>query len=135
MDFNNGEALRILPGAVFTNGKVVPSDMMGKVFFRGLDKRGNIMVGAKISGAIAGAVMPEMVIPYCDVLPRKYTFKRYPVRVVSDMLNVRTAPSAKADITMKAKKNDFFMICDESNGWGQVLSGDWISLEHVEKLA
>jgi hypothetical protein len=134
MDFINGEALRILPGAIFTNGKTIPSDMMDKVFFRGLDKHGNVMVGAKTSGAIAGSVIPAAVIPYVEILPRKYTFKRYPVRVVSDMLNVRTAPSAKADIVMKAKKNDFFMICDEENGWGQVLSGDWVSLEHVEKF-
>lgn len=134
MDFNNGDALRIIPGAVFTNGKAIPQDLMGKVFFRGYDKHGDVMIGAKVSGAIAGSVVPAVVIPYVDVLPSKYTFKRYPVKVVSDSLNVRVSPSTKAEITMKAKKNDFLMICDESNGWGQVLSGDWISLEHVEKF-
>jgi hypothetical protein len=134
MNFNNGDALRILPGSFFVNGKIIPQDLMGKVFFRGYDKHNNIMIGAKVNGAIAGAVLPSAVIPYVDVLPSKYTFKRYPVKVVSDSLNVRVSPSSKAEITMKAKKNDFFMICDESNGWGQVLSGDWISLEHVKKF-
>ena len=134
MNFNNGDALRIIPGAIFTNGKAIPQDLMGKVFFRGYDKHGDVMIGAKVSGAIAGSVVPAVVIPYVDVLPSKYTFKRYPVKVVSDSLNVRVSPSTKAEIAMKAKKNDFFMICDESNGWGQVLSGDWISLEHVEKF-
>lgn len=134
MEFKIGDALRIIPGICFTNGKAIPENLMGEVYFRGLDKHNNVMIGAKTSGAIAGSVVPEGVIPYVAVLPSKYTFKRYPVMVNSEVLNVRSEPSSKAEITIKAKKNDFFMICDESNGWGQVLNGDWISLEHVTRF-
>ena len=59
----------------------------------------------------------------------------YKVRVtVSIGLNVRSGPGKDYPVTGVLEYGDEVKIIEEKDGWGQVPSGGWISLDYTEKI-
>lgn len=59
----------------------------------------------------------------------------YKVRINTDVLNVRSAPSISAAIAMTVKRNGIYTIVEESDGWGKLKSGaGWIKLSYTVKV-
>ena len=59
----------------------------------------------------------------------------YQVRVTSDMLRIRPAPDNLSDFRGYFEFGNIVTISAESNGWGQVVGGDWIALKFVERIS
>ena len=59
----------------------------------------------------------------------------YTIKIKTDVLNVRKAPSTSSDIVAQVKKDSIYTIVDEQDGWGKLKSGiGWISLQYTEKI-
>ena len=59
----------------------------------------------------------------------------YKVKVTTDVLNIRSGPSANSSKVGSVKKGEVYTIVEESNGWGKLTSGvGWISLAYTKKV-
>lgn len=57
----------------------------------------------------------------------------YQVKVIADMLNVRSGPSVDYEEVTTIKKGEIFTIVEVKNDWGKLASGaGWISLKYTE---
>ena len=62
------------------------------------------------------------------------TFKPYIIKVTADVLNVRSGPGTKYNITTTIKKNEAYTIVDSKSKWGKLKSGaGWICLDYTIK--
>ena len=58
----------------------------------------------------------------------------YTVKVVCDVLNVRSGAGTDNKINTQVKKNEVYTIVEEKNDWGKLKSGaGWICLSYTEK--
>ena len=58
----------------------------------------------------------------------------YTVKVVADILNVRSGAGTNYKVNTTIKKNEVYTIVEEKNGWGKLKSGaGWICLSYTEK--
>ena len=63
------------------------------------------------------------------------TVTAYLVRVNTDVLNVRKAPSTSSAIATTVRRNEVYTIVEESGGWGRLKSGaGWVCLDYTVKV-
>ena len=63
-----------------------------------------------------------------------WEFYGLPMKVNTDVLNVRKAPSTSSAIATTVRRNEVYTIVEESGGWGRLKSGaGWISLDYCSK--
>lgn len=56
----------------------------------------------------------------------------YKVRVTSNSLRIRRAPSTQAEIVGYITDHGTYEILDEVNGWGKIEEDNWIMLSYTE---
>jgi len=60
------------------------------------------------------------------------TFK---VRIIADVVNVRSGPSTDYDVKDSVKKGGIYTIIDQEDNWGKLKSGiGWICLDYTERI-
>ena len=60
---------------------------------------------------------------------------RYVVRIMADILNVRSGPGTLYSINKTVSKGSAYTIIEEQDNWGRLLSGaGWINLKYTEKI-
>ena len=124
-----GDVIKLVPGAKYTTGKVIPNWVMkSKLYLRGFSGN-NIIFSTLKSGAITGMTHKDNVI--------SDSFKAYTVKLKAsaNAVNIR----AGAGILYKKKgvidKRVEFTIVEEKNGWGRLKSGEgWVSLKYFDKV-
>jgi hypothetical protein len=64
------------------------------------------------------------------------TFKKYKVKITATTLNIRSGAGTSNKIVGTAKNGETYTILEESNNWGRIASGKWISLntKYVKKV-
>jgi len=63
------------------------------------------------------------------------TFVSYVVRVITDVLNIRSGPGTGYSTVGTVTRNQAFTITQQSNGFGYLKSGaGWISLEYIQRV-
>ena len=124
-----GDVIKLIPGAKYTTGKVIPNWVMNsKLYLRGFSGN-NIIFSTLKSGAITGMTHKDNVV--------SGGFKAYTVKLKAsaNAVNIR----AGAGILYKKKgvidKRVEFTIVEEKNGWGRLKSGEgWVSLKYFDKV-
>lgn len=136
-----GDAIKLLPGAVYTSGKAIPTWVFKtKLYLREIRfTTGSYVFSTQKTGAVTGVVDPKYVVAYDTVITGtnsgNVAFTPYLVRVTADVLNVRQKPSTTAPITTQVTKGGIFTIVDENNKWGKLKSGaGWIHLDYTKKV-
>ena len=61
------------------------------------------------------------------------SFKKYDIKIIADVLNIREKPGTDNKIVGTTKKNDKHTITKEKDGWGKISTG-WISLKYTKKI-
>ena len=124
-----GDVIKLVPGAKYTTGKVIPNWVMkSTLYLRGFSGS-NIIFSTLKSGAVTGMTHKDNVI--------SDGFKAYTVKLkaYANAVNIR----AGAGIIYKKKgvidKRVEFTIVEEKNGWGRLKSGEgWVSLKYFDKV-
>lgn len=128
-DLKIGDIIKLVPGAKYNTGKVIPTWVRGRVLYvRGFSGE-NVIFSTLKTGAITGATHKDNII--------SNNFKPYTVKLKpsANSVNIR----AGAGILYKKKgiidKRVEFTIVEEKNGWGRLKSGEgWISLKYFDKV-
>ncbi len=125
--YQNGDVIKLKPGAKYYNGKSIPSWVFNKtLYYRGTNAQGIIFSTLK-TGAVTGVVKPEMIEGNSSTAAS--TFKPFKVQIFADALYIRKGPSKTYTAVGTVKKPDTYVIVEESNGWGRLENGKgWISL-------
>ena len=136
-----GDAIRLLPGAVYTSGKAIPTWVFkSKLYLREIrSTTGSYVFSTQQTGAVTGVVDPKYVVAYDTPAAGSSsggsTFTSYLVKITADVLNVRQTPSTNAKITTQVKKGGVFTIVDQNGKWGKLKSGaGWIHLDYTKKV-
>ena len=136
-EFKNGDEVKLLPGATYISGKVIPSWVFRtKLYVRGIQSNG-ILISTQKTGAVTGIVASKDLTPYIANTTVKNTtgFIPYLVKITADVLNVRAGAGTKYRITTQVKKGNIFTIVDKKDDWGKLKSGaGWIHLDYTKKL-
>ena len=136
-----GDAIRLLPGAVYTSGKAIPTWVFkSKLYLREIrSTTGSYVFSTLQTGAVTGVVDPKYVVAYDAPTTGSNsggsTFTPYLVKITADVLNVRQTASTNAAITTQVKKGGVFTIVDQNGKWGKLKSGaGWVLLDYVKKV-
>lgn len=130
--FEVGEAVRVMPGAKFCNGKD-PSPWVyeTKLFVRENLEDG-VIVAKRTSGTVTGMFnesdLMEWVEDTVDV-----TFEPYVVRIIAEVADIHAGAGNKFKKTGELKKNYLNTIVGEKDGWGRLKVGGWIDLAQTVK--
>lgn len=132
MKFNIGDAIKIMPGAILTNGRPVPENAIGtKVFIRDI-QNGKYIIGRAMSGAIMGELTAGS---FKHFLENEATIDPYIVQVIEDNFPIYHSPSKTSGIIRRADNTSLFMIVDERAGFGKLQMGaGWVELAKVKKF-
>lgn len=136
-EFEVGDAVKLLPGAVYASGGIIPVKAFNKkLYIRGKGKvKGTYMIAAGLTGAIYGAVKADMLIPYTSEVVGTSNFNAYIVRILNDNTPVHSGPGLKYVKKLTLAKDTAFTIVAENNGWGKLLSGaGWVELAKTKKI-
>ena len=141
-DFQVGDAVRIVSGAIWSTGSMVPKWLLPKtLYIRQIKSNGTIVVSTLKTGAVTGVIKPEYLDKISSANPvttttptSKPDFKNYLIIVIADSLNVRNGAGTQYKINTTIKKGQVFTIINERNGWGKLKSGaGWIYLDGYTK--
>ena len=136
-EFKVGDAVSLLPGTKYTNGKDVAAWVYSKkLYIREFRKNNNevIISTTKVGAAITGVVSINDIIKYEDP-EAPSNFEPYYVRINTPVLNVRSGPSTSYKINTQVTEGQIYTIIGENKGWGRLKSGaGWISLEYVKRV-
>jgi hypothetical protein len=133
------DAVYLKPDATYASGAPIPKWLFGtKLYVREIRSNNTIVVSTVQSGPITG-VVKIFAVDKCEdesvVATPSQTIKPYLVKVIADVLNVRSGPSTSYRTTTQVKKNQIYTIIGEKNGWGKLKSGaGWISLDYTKKI-
>ena len=132
-----GDAIKLLPNAVYTSGKAIPSWLFKtKLYLREIrPSTGSYVFSTQKTGAVTGVVDPKYVVAYEANISNIATVTPYLVKVTADVLNVRVSPSSSAQIATQVKAGSIFTIIEERGKWGKLKSGaGWIHLDYTQKV-
>ena len=134
--FELGAEVKIAEGAVWNNGKAVPSWVIkSKLYVRGYKSDTIVTVSTLRTGAVTGSLDVKYVSKYEKAVAAAPSFKPYIVRITASALNVRAGAGTKYKVNTVVKKNELYTIVDEKDGWGKLKSGaGWISLNYTAKV-
>lgn len=135
-EFKVGDAVSLLPGTKYTNGKDVATWVYSKkLYIREFRKNNNeVIISTTKVGAITGVVSIDDIIKYEDP-EAPSNFEPYYVRINTPVLNVRSGPSTSYKINTQVTEGQIYTIIGENKGWGRLKSGaGWISLEYVKRV-
>lgn len=111
-DFQVGDAVRIISGAIWSTGSAVPKWLLPKTLYvRQIKSNGTIVVSTLKTGAVTGVIKPE----YLDKISSassttvstptsKPDFKNYLIIVIADSLNVRNGAGTQYKVNTTIKK-------------------------------
>lgn len=114
-----------------------PAEETGKTLYRvqvgAYSKKGNaenMLTKLKAAGFDGVIVEVEQATQTAPA-----TATSYLVKVNTDILNVRSAPSTSSAIATTVRRNEVYTIVEESGGWGRLKSGaGWICLDYTVKV-
>lgn len=90
------------------------------------------LIANAIVEGITGQVVQEKPVDK----PIQPSTTSYTVKVIADVLNVRSGPGTANKVTTQVKKNEVYTIVEIRDGWGKLKSGaGWISLEYTSKTS
>ena len=132
MKFNIGDAIKIMPGAILTNGRPVPENAIGiKVFIRDI-RNDKYVIGRAMSGAIMGELTAGS---FKHFLENEAVIDPYIIQVIEDNFPIYHSPSKTSGIIRRADNTSLFMIVDERAGFGKLQMGaGWVELAKVKKF-
>ena len=82
----------------------------------------------KIIQAIAQGIMDGFGL-------KKTEFEAYKVRVIANILNIRSGPGTSYKVAGQIRDRGVYTIVEKNNGWGKLKSGaGWISLRYTENV-
>ena len=130
--FKTGDAVQVIPGAVYANNKEIPDDVLGiKLYVREVKndvctvaraKRGPLLGDIAIENLKPVEGNIEVIKPYC---------------VQSRNINIPLFNSANKNsgIIRRLDQFELLTIVDEKNGFGIIKIGaGWVELTKVHKL-
>ena len=135
-EFVVGDEVQLLSRAKYTSEQSVPTWVIkSKLYVRGIQDNGDIIISTQKTGAITGTVNCKYLTKYEKETPASPPFIPYLVQIATDVLNVRSGAGTNYKIVAEVKKSQIFAIVDEKNGWGKLESGiGWISLKYTKKI-
>lgn len=131
-----GDEVSLVLGATYTSGKQIPEWVFKrKLYLREFRTGGaHAIVSTVKSGAITGVVFTKDLVPYGEEQTVE-NFNPYLVKIIADVLNVRSGAGTKYRVNTQVKENQIYTIVAEQNGWGKLKSGaGWIHLDYTKKL-
>jgi hypothetical protein len=131
--FAIGDAVKVLPNAVYVSGNKVSEDVINtKVFVRDI-KNGNYVIAHSMKkGAALGIIPGAFLKVYTD--ENEAVIDPYFVKVPVDNFPVYQSFSKNSGVIDRINRG-LFTIVNEKKGFGKVKIGPgWIELAKVEKL-
>ena len=138
--FKPGDAVSLVAGATYADGKSIPSWLFkSKLYVRSDVRNDNtVIVSTVTSGPITGVIKIDNLVKYGETpveKPAEPTFQPYLVRIDTDVLNVRAGAGTGYKITTQVKRYGIYTIVAESGKWGKLKSGaGWIHLDYTKKI-
>jgi hypothetical protein len=132
--YTEGDVIKLKKGATYWNGQSIPSWVFEKtLYYRGKTDKGIIFSTLK-TGACTGVVAENNVIKVSSTVAVSTTKFPYMVKIVVDVLNIRTGPGTNHKVVGAIRDRGTYTIVEEQNGWGRLLSGaGWIYLGYTQK--
>lgn len=134
--FNVGDAVKVIDGAVWANGKTISSWVFdSKMYVREINKKG-IVISTLKSGATTGTINAKYLVDYEEKAPiNTNKFIPYIVVINTSRLNVRAGAGTNYKVNTIVKAGEKYTIVEEKNGFGKLKSGaGWISLKYTKKV-
>ena len=124
----NGDVIKLVKGAKYTSGKVIPDWVLNSTLYARSDVRNDntILFSTLKTGAVTGIVNIKYLITTgtsSSSSPTPSTKLPYIIKVTADALNVRAGPSMDYKVNTIIKKNEVYTIVEEKNNWGKLKSG------------
>lgn len=134
--FKEGDAVRVIKGATWTNGKTPSSWVFdSKMYVRDVNSDGNIRISTQKTGDISGTINPKYLTAYVDTTTSAPSFTSYIVQITASSLNVRAGAGASYKVNTIVHSGEKYTIVEEQNGWGKLKSGaGWINLSYAKKV-
>ena len=136
--FNKGDAIKLLPEAVYVNDAPIPSWVFrSKLYIREIRNNGIVAISTQKSGPITGIIAAKYLVPYTSSAAAATTpgFTPYLIRVMESELNVRAGAGTNYRINTQVKKNEVHTIVAENGKWGKLKNGTgWIALKYTSKV-
>ena len=136
-----GDAVRLVEGAKYINGKDIPSWVINStVYVREIRADGNIVFSTVKVGAVTGVAEPKYfkgvdANTATSTTTAPVAFESYVVSVDTDVLNVRKGPGTNYAVVMTINRGGAYTIIEEQNGFGRLKSNaGWICLEYTKKV-
>lgn len=98
--------------------------------------RHNMFANTNCPGPYLQSKFPELVKEVNKQLENKEekkNFKKYYIKVITNVLNVREGAGTNYKVVKTIKKGEKWLIRDEKNGWGKIRIG-WIKLSYTKKV-
>jgi N-acetylmuramoyl-L-alanine amidase CwlA len=115
--FVKGNAYKILQIKAVSKGNSKKSYLLGGIMSWVLEQ------DIEESGVPNGYVAPVLVKPYFFVSQNGVIAQ---VKVITDNINIHSAPDANSTVTRKAKKGEIFDVYTNQNDWHAVGGANWI---------
>lgn len=131
--FAVGDAVQLVSGATYTNGKAIPNWVVkSKLYVREIRSNGDIVFSTLKIGLVTGVAAAKYFKKYGEAAA---TFNSYKVKINTDALNVRKGPGVSYGVVTVVKRGEVYTIVEEKNGWGLLKSNaGWINLSYTKKV-
>lgn len=132
-NFKIGDAVRLIAGSKYSSGGTIPSRLFeSKLYVRDIRKNGDLVISTSSTGKVTGIVSPNSVVTYVEGM--NPNFDSYLVKIIIDT-ETKVNPTITSRIKNSLKKDGFFTIVDEKDGFGLLKNGlGWIKLEDIKRV-
>lgn len=131
-NFKVGDAVQLVAGAIYVNGKEVPDTLLNtKLYIRDIKDNNYVIARAK-----TGPLLGEISVEYLKKVDGNITIiKPYSVRINDVNFPIYHSANKNSGIIKRVNNFPLYTIIDEKNGFGKIKVGQgWIDLAKVDKL-
>jgi N-acetylmuramoyl-L-alanine amidase CwlA len=134
--FKVGDTVKIISGAKYTNGKLIPKWIAEKTLYIRQIKGNNAVISTLKTGAVTGIVNLDYLVKDGVV---SNSISSYRIRVATDKLNIRKGAGTNYPVIGTITDKGVYTIVEEATGqgatsWLKLKSGGYISADYVKKI-
>ena len=131
--FKIGDAVKLVPGATYATGGVIPNNLFNNKLYVRTSKNGNYGIGVKTTGRISGSVAAKYLVAYSEEIKVEPEIC-YIVLIKADTLDVKSRPVSDSRTLKTLHRGSIFTVIGEKDGWGHLKIGGWIPLDQVKRI-
>lgn len=130
--FKIGDEIKIIKGALYTNGNVVPEQNLNTKMYVRNKNNDNYVIGRAMTGPVLGEINIQFLK---SIFENDAMIKPYIVQINTNNFPFYHSPSKNSGVVRRVDGGTLFTIVDERGNFGKVkLGAGWIDLTKVTKL-